>query len=48
MDFQERDSGLLVPAENPTPPPPRAYGKYEIKDEERRELAKDGLTRPRL
>lgn len=44
MEFQERESGLVVPKEKPAPPK-RRYGPLEIADEDRRALAREALCK---
>ena len=43
MDFEQRQSGLVVPKETAMPPPKRTYGSTEIQDESRRALVADAL-----
>ncbi len=42
MDFEQENSGLLIPKQKPEEPK-RKYGLMEIRDEARREMAKKAL-----
>lgn len=43
MELEQRHSGLVVPKAR-SEPPSRQYGLLEIKDEERRAIAKEALS----
>lgn len=44
MDLERRQSGLVVPKQEPKPPK-RRYGPLEIQDEDKRELAAEALSK---